>query len=326
MTIRLGYQIPNFSYGTGVDRLFPTVVAQAQEADRSGFDAVFVMDHFYQLPGIGSPDQPMLESYSALSALAMVTERVQLSALVTGNTYRNPTHLAKVVTTLDVVSGGRAVLGIGAGWFELEHQQLGFEFGTFSDRFDRLEEALSILAPMLRGERPTVSGRWYHTQSALNEPRLRDDVPILLGGGGERKTFGLAARYAQHLNIICVPAELPRKLAALDERCAEVGRDRSEIETSFLATLVLDENGDRARELLLANLRSRGVDLDSLDPQRRAGIEARAFVGSPDDVAARLKSEVLDTGIDGIVVNMVANGHEPGVVELAGRTLRPLVD
>ena len=115
MSIRLGYQIPNFSYGTPVAQLFPTVVAQAREAEDAGFDAVLVMDHFYQLPGIGSPDQPMLEAYSALSALATATSRVQLSALVTGNTYRNPTLLAKAVTTLDVVSGGRAVLGIGAG-------------------------------------------------------------------------------------------------------------------------------------------------------------------------------------------------------------------
>jgi F420-dependent oxidoreductase-like protein len=325
MTIRLGYQIPNFSYGTGVERLFPTVVAQAQEADRSSFDAVFVMDHFYQLPGIGSPDQPMLESYTALAALAMATERVQLSTLVTGNTYRNPAHLAKTVTTLDVVSGGRAVLGIGAGWFELEHRQLGFEFGTFTDRFDRLEEALSIIEPMLRGQRPTVDGRWYRSESAMNEPRLRDDVPIMLGGGGERKTFGLAARYAQHLNIICLPADLPRKLEALEKRCAEVGRDRSDLETSFLASVVIDEDGDRARERQLSAMRARGVDIDALDPERRAALTARTFVGTPGEVAARIKAEILDVGIDGIVVNLVANGHEPGAVELAGRTLRPLV-
>jgi F420-dependent oxidoreductase-like protein len=326
VSIRLGYQIPNFSYGTGIDRLFPTVVAQAREADDAGFDAVFVMDHFYQLPGIGSPDQPMLESYCALSALAMATSRVQLSALVTGNTYRNPAHLAKAVTTLDVLSGGRAVLGIGAGWFELEHRQLGFDFGTFSDRFDRLEESLSIIEPMLRGEHPSVNGRWYHTESAMNEPRIRDDVPILLGGGGERKTFALAARYAAHLNIICLPAELPRKLAALEERCAEAGRDRSEIETSFLATVLIDEDGDRARQLATSHLRSRGVDLDALDPERRAAMEARLFVGTPDDVAADLQTRVLDAGIDGLIVNLIANGHEPGAVTLAGHTLRSLVD
>src|SRR3954465_13551784 len=167
-------------------------MAQAQEAEAAGFDTVLVMDHFYQLPTLGEPDEPMLEAYTALGALASVTEKIQLSTLVTGNTYRNPTLLAKAVTTLDVVSGGRAILGIGAGWFELEHRELGFEFGTFTERFERLDLALQIIAPMLRGERPTVEGTWYRTENAMNDPRLRDDLPIMLGGGGERKTFGLA--------------------------------------------------------------------------------------------------------------------------------------
>lgn len=325
MTIRLGYQMPNFSYSGSVADLFPTVVQQAREAENAGFDAAFVMDHFYQLPGLGAPDEPMLESYSTLSALAMATSRIQLSALVTGNTYRNPAMLAKVVSTLDVVSGGRAVLGIGAGWFELEHQQYGWEFGSFTDRFERLDEALQIIIPMLRGERPTFDGRWYRTESAINEPRLRDDVPVLLGGSGERKTFALAARFAQHLNIICGPSELPRKLAALDERCAEAGRDRSSLETSFLAFVMIDENGDRAREQQRDFMRARGVDLDSLPDDERAAVTERQFVGDPDQVAADLQARVLDPGVDGLIVNLVANGHQAGVVDLAGRTLRKLV-
>jgi F420-dependent oxidoreductase-like protein len=325
VSIRLGYQIPNFTYGTPVAELFPTVVRQAREAEDAGFDAVFVMDHFYQLPGLGAPDEPMLEAYSTLSALAMATSRVQLSALVTGNTYRNPTLLAKAVTTLDVVSGGRAVLGIGAGWFELEHRQLGFEFGTFTERFERLDEALQIIAPMLRGERPSLDGTWYRAEHATNEPRIRDDLPIMLGGGGERKTFGLAARFAQHLNIICSPDELPRKLAALDERCAEAGRDRSTLETSFLGFVIMDEDGDRARELQRGYLRGVGVDLDALDGEQRAAATARHFCGTPDDVAADLQSRVLDPGVDGLIVNLITNGHEPGTVDLAGRTLRKLV-
>ena len=325
MSIRLGYQIPNFTYGTPVAELFPTVVRQARDAEDAGFDAVFVMDHFYQLPGIGAPDEPMLEAYSVLAALAMATSRVQLSALVTGNTYRNPTLLAKAVTTLDVISGGRAVLGIGAGWFELEHRQLGFDFGTFTDRFERLDEALQIIAPMLRGQHPTLQGRWYRAEDAVNEPRFRDDLPIMLGGGGEKKTFGLAARYAQHLNIICDPAELPRKLAALDERCAEAGRDRAEVETSFLGFVIMDEDGDRARRLQRDHLLRTGVDLDALDEGQRSAATARHFCGTPDDVAADLKARVLDVGVDGLIVNLVTNGHEPGAVELAGRTLRKLV-
>ncbi|CAA9447420.1 MAG: Putative oxidoreductase [uncultured Pseudonocardia sp.] len=325
MSIRLGYQIPNFSYGTGVAELFPTVVAQAREAEDAGFDAVFVMDHLYQLPGLGSPDQPMLECYSTLAALAASTSRIQLSSLVTGNTYRNPALLAKSVTTLDVISQGRAVLGIGAGWFELEHRQLGFEFGTFTDRFERLDEALRIIEPMLRGQRPTLDGTWYRAETAMNEPRFRDDLPIMLGGGGEKKTFALAARHAQHLNIICDPAELPRKLAALDERCVEAGRDRASIETSFLGFAIMDEDGDRARELQRDYLRGTGVDLDALDDEQRRAATSRHFVGTPDDVAADLQARVLDTGVDGLIVNMVPNGHVPGTVTLAGGTLGRLL-
>lgn len=325
MSIRLGYQIPNFTYGTPVRELFPTVVAQVREAEAAGFDTAFVMDHFYQLPGIGEPDEPMLEAYTTLSALAMATTDIALSALVTGNTYRNPAMLAKTVTTLDVVSGGRAVLGIGAGWFELEHRQLGFEFGTFTDRFDRLGEALEIIVPMLRGQRPTVDGRWYRAEGAINEPRIRDTLPVLLGGGGERKTFGYAARYADHLNIICNASELPRKLDALAQRCEEAGRDRATLDTSFLAFVMLDEDGDRARQSQREFLLSRGIDLDVLSDDARATATDRQFVGTPDDVAEQIQRRVLDQGVDGVVINLVTNGHQPGIVELAGRTLGPLV-
>ena len=326
MSIRLGYQIPNYSYpGGDPARIFPTVVAQARAAEGAGFDTVLVMDHFYQLPGLGAPDEPMLESYTALAGIAGATETVQLSALVTGNTYRNPPMLAKTVTTLDVVSGGRAVLAIGAGWFELEHQQFGYDFGTFTDRFERLGEALDIIVPMLRGGRPSVDGTWYRTESAINEPRVRDTLPVMIGGGGERKTFGFAARYADHLNIICDADALPQKLEAVAQRCEEAGRDRSTLETSFLAFGFIAEDGDQARAMHKAFAGERGLDLDTLDDAARAAATARHFVGSPDEVAEQVQQRVLDTGIDGIIINLVANGHEPGIVELAGQALRPLV-
>ncbi len=326
MTIRLGYQIPNFTYRDGDGAaLFPAVRAQAQEAERAGFDTVLVMDHFCQLPGLGAPEEPMLECYTTLGALAGATERIQLSALVTGNTYRNPALLAKTVTTLDVVSGGRAVLGIGAGWFELEHQQYGFEFGTFSERFDRLGESLEIIVPMLRGERATFGGDWYHTDEAMNEPRLRDDLPLMIGGSGERKTFALAARHADHLNMICDASELPRKMEAIAARCEEEGRDRLTLETSFLAFAFMAADGDEARSLQRTFMSERGVDLDALDDDRRRSLTDRHFVGNPDEVAEQVQARVLDAGVDGVVINMVANGHEPGVLELAGAALRPLV-
>lgn len=315
----MGYQIPNFSYPGGPAEIFPRVVAQTREAEAAGFDTVLLMDHFYQLPGIGKPDEPMLECYTTLGALAGVTQTIQLSALVTGNTYRNPAILAKTVTTLDVVSGGRAVLGIGAGWYQLEHNAFGLEFGTFTDRFERLTEALDIIVPMLRGEYSTHQGSWYQIRVAFNEPRVRDNLPVMLGGGGEKKTFGLAARYADHLNIICNASELPRKLDSLAARCAEAGRDRASIGTSYLAFVIVDEDGDKARRLQREVVLRTGVDLDAVSPEDRAAATDRHFVGTPDQVAEQLRTRVLDAGVDGVLLNLVANGHEPGVVHLAGR-------
>jgi len=153
MTTRLGFQIPNFSFpGVATSALFEQVASIASRAEDAGFDTVFVMDHFYQLPALGTPDQPMLEAYTLLGALAARTRRARLATLVSGNTYRNPALLAKIVTTLDVVSGGRAMLGIGAGWFELEHVGYGFEFPPIRERLERVDEALSIIVPMFRGE------------------------------------------------------------------------------------------------------------------------------------------------------------------------------
>jgi len=303
VTIRLGFQIPNFSYGTGVEQLFPTVIAQAREAESAGFDSVFVMDHFYQLPMLGSPDQPMLEAYTTLGALATATERVQLGALVTGNTYRNPTLLAKVVTTLDVISAGRAILSAGTGWFELEHNQLGFEFATFTERFKKLEEALQILEPMIKGERSTFSGEYYTTDSAFANPRYRDHIPLLIGGSGEKKTFSLAARYADHLNIIAGFDELPGKLDALAKRCDEAGRDRSTLETSVLLTVMIDDNAK--------------------PDQVPAEMRGRMVVGSAEQVAEQIKTHVIDVGIDGVIINMPL--YTPGVVTTVAEALRPVV-
>jgi F420-dependent oxidoreductase-like protein len=303
VTIRLGFQIPNFSYGTSVAELFPTVIAQAQEAQAAGFDSVFVMDHFYQLPMLGSPDQPMLEAYTALGALAAMTEGVLLGTLVTGNTYRNPSLLAKIITTLDVVSQGRAVLGIGTGWFELEHDQLGFEFGTFTERFAKLDEALEIILPMIKGERVTFSGEYYRTVEAFAEPRYRDHIPLMIGGSGEKKTFGLAARYFDHLNIIASFAELPGKVAALTRRCEEVGRDPATLETSMLLTAVPD-----------------ATMTDDMLPGEMRG---RMVVGSPEKIAEAVQTNVVDAGIDGVIVNIPA--YVPGSITAVGEALRPVL-
>ncbi|MBN9618445.1 MAG: LLM class F420-dependent oxidoreductase, partial [Actinobacteria bacterium] len=244
---RLGYQIPNFTYpGVAPARLFDTIRQQAVEAEESGFDTVLVMDHFYQLAGLGRPDQEMIECYTLLSALAQHTSRVRLSSLVTGNTYRHPSLLTKTVTALDIVSGGRAQLGIGAGWFELEHDSLGFEFGTFTDRFERLEESLRIVLPMLRGERPTLDGKWYQVHDAMNFPAPLSRIPVMIGGGGERKTLRMVAQYADESNLICAVEDIPRKLEALAGHCANLGRDRSEITVSYQTSACIAPTHEQA--------------------------------------------------------------------------------
>ncbi|MCH9702507.1 MAG: LLM class F420-dependent oxidoreductase [Actinomycetia bacterium] len=306
MTIRLGLQIPNLSYGTGVAELFPTVIAQAQEAEAAGFDSVFVMDHFYQLPMLGSPDQPMLEAYTALGALAASTERVQLGTLVTGNTYRNPTLLAKAITTLDVISAGRAVLGIGTGWFKLEHDQLGFEFGTFTDRFDKLDEALQVILPMLRGDRPTFAGKHYRVEQAMANPRFRDHIPLMIGGSGEKKTIPLAVRHFDHLNLIVGFDELAAKLDVVRARCDDAGRDPATLETSMLVTAMVDERA--TVDLVPAEMRQRMV------------------VGGADSIAEQLKAKVFDVGIDSVIMNLTTSlqGYQPGQISALGEALRPL--
>jgi F420-dependent oxidoreductase-like protein len=311
----LGYQIPNFTYpGVAPDELFAAVRQQAVEAEASGFDTVFVMDHFYQLPGLGRPDQEMIECYTLLSALAQHTNRVRLSALVTGNTYRHPSLLAKTVTTLDVLSGGRAQLGIGAGWFELEHQSLGFEFGTFTDRFEKLEESLRIVLPMLRGEQPTLSGKWYQVQKAMNHPAPLRRIPVMIGGGGERKTLRLVAQYADESNLICGVDEIPRKLEALADHCANLGRDRSEITVSHLTTACIAPTHEQA----VAEF----DEYIARQPQAEAR-RAAAIVGGPDEVAEKYE-RLRETGIDGVAINAPANGHVEGRVALLGETLNPL--
>jgi F420-dependent oxidoreductase-like protein len=307
VTIKLGLQIPNFSYGTGVEELFPTVIAQAQEADAAGFDSVFVMDHFYQLPGLGTPDQPMLEAYTTLGGLATVTKNVQLGTLVTGNTYRNPTLLAKAITTLDVVSQGRAILGIGTGWFELEHDQLGFEFGTFTDRFNKLDEALQIILPMLRGERPTFSGKYYRAQEAMANPRFRDHIPLMIGGSGEKKTIPLAAKHFDHLNIITGFDELPRKVQVVKDRCEEIGRDPATLETSMLVVALIDENAT-----------------EDLIPDE---FKQNVVFGGPDQIVEQIQTKVLDAGVDGVILSPITslNGYQPGGITAVAEKLKPLV-
>jgi F420-dependent oxidoreductase-like protein len=315
---RLGYQIPNFTYpDTPPERLFDTVAAQAAAADRSGFDTVLLMDHFYQLPMLGQPDANMLECYTTLGALARETTNVRLGALVTGNTYRNPTLLAKVVTALDVVSGGRAQLGIGAGWFELEHDSLGYEFGTFTDRFEKLEEALQIILPMLRDEPVTLDGEHYKVKDTINHPAPLSKIPVMIGGSGEKKTLRLVAQYGDESNLTCPLDEVPRKLDALAAHCERLGRDRSDVAVSKHLNVCIADTHDQALAEIGRFLGERGLDLSTMDDETRDLILAMVIWGDESEVGERL-GEVTALGVDGLTISLPGNGYIPERVEQLG--------
>jgi F420-dependent oxidoreductase-like protein len=323
--IRMALQIPNFTYpNTTPAQLFERVATSAREADAAGFDAVFVMDHFYQLPMLGAPDAEMLEAYPLLGALAVATTRVRLGTLVSGNTYRNPAHLAKIVTTLDIVSRGRAILGIGAGWFDPEHRGYGFGFPPVGERLSRLDEALQIIRPMLRGERPTFEGRFYRTHEALNVPApVQPGGPaILIGGTGEQRTLRLVARFADESNWTCSPDEFPRKLETLEKHCAAVGRPRGEINVTWLGSVLIGRTMEQAEAMRDQYLRARGMDWNSLPQAMRERMASVLVIGDPDSVGEFVAQRVIGQGLDGIVVNLPANGHDPEAVQLAARTLK----
>ncbi len=311
---RLGLQIPNFTYpGVPDAELFERIAAIATTAETSGFDSVWVMDHLYQIPGVGHRTNAMLEAYTLLGGLAARTARASVGALVTGVTYRNPALVAKMVTTLDVVSSGRAILGIGAAWNEDEHAGYGYSFPPAGERFERLEDALRICRAMFREEAPTVEGRHHSIRAALNFPRpvRPGGPPILIGGMGERKTLRLVARYADACNLFGPPDLVHHKLGALERHCAEVGRDPAEITKTRLGTLVIASTQEEAEAKVRMLVRTRGANEEML--------RTRALVGGPVRVA-EVVGALLDAGLDGLIFNL-PDADDLDTVRLAGHVL-----
>jgi F420-dependent oxidoreductase-like protein len=327
---RVGYQIPNFTYpGVQPEGLFDAIAAQAVTAEQSGFDTVFVMDHFFQLPQIGPADHEMFDAYTLLGALAARTQTARLGTLVTGVTYRNPAQLAKAVTALDVISGGRALLGIGAAWFDVEHEALGFRFPPLPERHQMLREALEICTAMFRNKQASYTGTHFSIADAYNVPRpiQAGGPPIMVGGNGEKVTFRIAAQYADELNMISSPIELPRKLAALHGHLDAIGRPHEAVRTSWLGTLVIAPTQSEAEDVIVGMAAAQGLaDPAQLlhDADLRAQLIPRVVYGDPDAVAARVK-EIMAVGLDGIVFNMPAQAHDLDAVKLAGTTLRAVV-
>ncbi len=283
--------MPTFTFpGVPNDRLFDRVAENAKAAEAAGFDLVTVMDHFYQIRGIGPETEPMMEAYTTLSALATQTSRVKLGTLVTGVTYRNPGLLVKEVTTLDVISNGRAILGIGAAWNEDEHKGYGIEFPPIGQRMDRLGEALTIAKLMFTQDRPSFEGKYYRIERALNVPRpIQPGGPkILIGGMGERRTLRLLAEHGDIGHWFAASLdELKRKKQIFEEHCAVVNRDPSEVLLTLGVTLVLAENEKDAKTIL-----------DGLTPERRA-MATTATVPQ----AAELLGKYMDAGFGGFTFN-----------------------
>jgi F420-dependent oxidoreductase-like protein len=326
--IRAGLQIPNFTYpDVAPDELFERVADVAVAAEESGFDTVMVMDHFYQLPLLGPPENEMFEAYTLLGAIAACTSTVKLGTLVTGVTYRNPAILAKIVTTLDVISKGRAFLGIGAAWFDVEHEALGVDFPPVKERFERLEEALHITRAMFRGERPTFEGKHYRVKDAINSPApiTAGGPPIMIGGQGEKKTLRLMAQHAEMANFTSGFDEIPRKLEVLAQHCADVGRDYTTINKTPLGSLILGDTMEAAEAKRSALLQQRGLPpWHQLDDGFKSMIAARFVVGDADTVGEQLHS-LLGLGLDGFTFNMPADGWDLESVRRAGEVVRKAV-
>lgn len=248
--MKIGLQIPDFTWPGGPARLGQDLATVARTADDAGFEFIAVMDHFFQIGLLGPPEHEMLESYTTLGYLAGCTSRVKLLTLVTGAVYRHPGVLAKIVTTLDVLSGGRAWLGIGAAWNEEESRGLGIPFPPVAERFERLEETLQICLQMWSGDESPYAGQHYQLERPLNYPKAISvpHPPIMIGGSGERKTLRFVARYAQACNLFPGP-DLARKLDVLKAHCEAEGRDYDEISKTCYFIFDMGEKGEKAGQV-----------------------------------------------------------------------------
>ena len=259
VSLRFGLHIGEFNFAGGRTATRAALKAVASAAEEAGFDSIYVMDHFRQIPQLGRPWEDFLESYSTLHYLAAVTERVRLGALVSGITYRNVAHLGKIVATLDVLSGGRAICGLGLAWYRDEHLAYGWDFPGTPERYAILEDALQLLPALWGPGSPSFKGARIEVDEALCYPRpIQDHIPLVVGGGGERRTLRLAARYADMANVMGDLDTVRRKREVLDEHCRAEGRDPNSVELTHLATALVGRDDDHVADLVDRH-RRRGV-------------------------------------------------------------------
>ncbi|MGD9703363.1 MAG: TIGR03560 family F420-dependent LLM class oxidoreductase [Acidimicrobiia bacterium] len=267
--------MPRFTWEGGPAAIGSRLREIALAAETAGFDQLWLMDHFRQIPSMGRPWEEMLESWTTLGYLAGVTSTIRLGTLVTGITYRNIAHLGKIVATLDVLSGGRAMCGLGAAWYREEHLAYGWPFPPLRDRYALLEDALKLL-PLLWGPgTPSFTGRAIHVPEAMCYPRpLQERIPLLIGGSGERTTLRLAARYADACNLFGEAPTIARKVAVLRRHCAEVGRDPAEVEVTQLSTVLVGRDVDEVASLV-ERLRPARVSAERFAQRVSAGTVAQ---------------------------------------------------
>lgn len=287
-----------FSFWVGNGHPWPEIMRSARRAEDTGWDGVWFADHF--MPFMGDVGGPIHEVWSVLAALGTVTEKVRLGPLVCGNTYRNPAVLAKQAVTADHISGGRIVLGMGSGWQENEHEAYGLEFGTFTDRFQKLEEALQVIRGLRADDRTSFDGAHYRMVDAPLEPKPLGDLPIMIGGGGERKTLRMVAQYADEWNVWADPEIMANKSKILDEHCERQGRDPQSIQRSAVALLFLCDTEEKAAEL------------------RAKDLGRPCLIGTPPQLVEQMQA-FAEIGVDEVIVPDFNLGGGPGQDEIADR-------
>jgi F420-dependent oxidoreductase-like protein len=311
--ITLDLHLPNFNYpGVAPDAVFEKLVSIAESAEQSGFSSVSLMDHLHQIGPVGPPENWMFDGNTMLAGIAARTSKLTLGTLVGGVTYRNPSLLAKITTTLDVISGGRAWFGIGAAWFEEEHNAYGFDFPSLGRRFEYLEECLQIVRAMFTEDQATFAGEYYRVDGAYNNPKpLRGDIPILIGGSGERKTLRMVAQYGDGCNLFAADAERARHLlGVLEGHCERLGRDPSEITKTAMGNYVMADTKEAAEAKV------RGFVEQGLIPAARAEMTTAADPDTVGEHAASLK----EAGIEGMTTS-IPDVFDPESVALYGKVL-----
>ena len=314
LPITLDLHLPNFNYpGVTAEQEFDKLVEIATAAESSGYSSVSLMDHLHQIPGVGPQENWMFEGSTMLAGIAARTSTLTLGLLVGSVTYRNPAIAAKTTTTLDVISGGRAWHGLGAGWFEEEHQAYGYGFPPLRERFELISEALQISRSMFTQERTTFSGKHFRTEGAYNNPKpIRGDIPILIGGSGERKTLRLVAQYADGCNLFGDAERLTHLLGVLQGHCDDVGRDNAEITKTTMRVIIAGRTNDEAQAKLQKLLDA------GMPEQRRPSLLA----GGPDEITEQVQA-LADIGIEGLTISM-PDVHDTELVQLVGEAIGPV--